>query len=339
MNKDIILLRTVEVAAIASYKYIGKKDKNLVDKAAVEAFEVMLKNEKGFILKVINGEGELDNAPMLYVNQMLGDINNPESPIFDVSVDPIEGTNPAAYNFAGSISTIAVSRENTMLQMPEMYMEKLFVKDKYVNTINLADGIVNNVLKMQEQENRKDLRCIILDKPRHYKIIEELNKIGVIVRLIQDGDVLAAIDVVNGEADFVYGIGGAPEGCLMASLAIASGCKMQSRLVLYNEIWPNEEETKTRLNKELAWMSKHNIDTNTILEDFDLVSDYRTRFFAAGLTAGGSLKPISYKKGKFFVNAFMASHGIVRNFNTVYDVNKVNGLKPDIKYLFDKYKR
>ncbi|AKU80115.1 fructose-bisphosphatase class II family protein [Spiroplasma turonicum] len=339
MNKDIILLRTVEVAAIASYKYIGMKDKNMVDQAAVEAFEVMLRNERGFKLKVVNGEGELDNAPMLYVNQFLGDLNDPEVPTFDVSVDPIEGTNPAAYNFAGSISTISISRENTMLQMPEMYMEKFFVKDKYSNLINLSEGIINNVLRLQEFENRKDLRCIILDKPRHNKIIQELSKLGVVTRLIQDGDVLAAIDVVNGEADFVYGIGGAPEGCLMASLALASGCKMQSRLINYNQIWPNEKETESRMEKENAWMSKHNIDTSSILSDYDLVSDERTRFFAAGLTAGGSLKPIKYKKGKFFVNGFMASHGIVRNFSSIYDVNKVNNLKPDIKYLFDKYKR
>ncbi|ASP28581.1 fructose 1,6-bisphosphatase II [Spiroplasma corruscae] len=339
MNKDIILLRTVEVAAIASYKYIGSKDKNLVDLAAVEAFEVMLKNEKGFKLKIVNGEGELDNAPMLYVNQLLGDISNVDCPFYDVSVDPIEGTNPAAFNFAGSISTIAISKENTMLQMPEMYMEKLFVKDKYNDLVNLEEGILENVLKMQEQEMRKDLKCIVLDKPRHDEIIKSLSNMGVIVRLIKDGDVLAAIDVVNGEADFVYGIGGAPEGCLMASLAIASGCRMQCKLVHYNEIWRNEKETDSRMLKEKAWMSKHKIDTSTILNDRDLVSDDRTRFFAAGLTAGGSLKPITYKKGKFFVNAFMASHGIVRNFNSIYDVNKVNGLKPDIKFLFDKYKR
>ncbi|WP_338985426.1 fructose-bisphosphatase class II family protein [Spiroplasma endosymbiont of Diplazon laetatorius] len=339
MNRDIVLLRTVEVAAIASYKYIGKKDKDLVDKAAVEAFEVMLKNEKGFKLKVVNGEGELDQAPMLFVGQILGDLEDPSVMTYDVSVDPVEGTHPAAYNFAGSIATIAFSKENTMLQLPEMYMEKLFVSTEFINDIDLSKGIIESVKMMQNKANRKDLKCIVLDKPRHQDIIKQMNDMGIIVRLIQDGDVLAAIDVVNGDADFVYGIGGAPEGSLMAALAISSGCKMQSRLVKYEEIWPSEIETQSRVDKERAWLEKYNLDFDSILEDLDLVADDRARFFAAGLTAGGSLKPVDYKDGKFYVNAFMSSHGIVRNFNSVYDVEKVNGLKPEIKFLFDKYKR
>ncbi|ARU92047.1 fructose 1,6-bisphosphatase II [Spiroplasma clarkii] len=339
MNKDMILLRSVEVAAIATYKYIGKKDKNLVDKAAVEALQVMLKNEKGFQLKIVNGEGELDNAPMLFVGEMLGDTSNPEAPIFDVAVDPVEGTNPAAYNFAGSIAAIALSRENTMLQLPEMYMEKLFISDEFTNNITMGEDIIETVKEMQIFAKRKDLKCIVLDKPRHQDVIEKLGGMGVVVRTIQDGDVLAAIDVVNKEADFVYGVGGAPEGGLMAALAIASGSKMFCRLVPYSQVWPNEVETESRTIKENAWISKHKIDFETILTDLDLISDHRTRFFAAGITAGGTLRPINYKNGKFFVNAFIASHGIVRNIFTVYDVKKVNELKPDIKYLFEKYKR
>ncbi len=339
MNRDIILLRTVEVAAIASYKYIGKKNKNLVDQAAVEAFQVMLKNEKGFKLKVVNGEGELDEAPMLFVGQILGDLEDPSVLTYDVSVDPVEGTHPAAYNYAGSISTIAFSRENTMLQLPEMYMEKLFVSTEFKESINLSKGVVYSIEAMQIQAKRKDLKCIILDKPRHQEIIRKMNDMGIIVRLIQDGDVLAAIDVVNGETDFVYGIGGAPEGSLMAALAISADCKMQSRLVRYEEVWPNELETFERQNKERAWLEKYNLDFDSILHDLDLIDDHKVRFFAAGLTAGGTLKPVDYKNGKFYVNAFMSSHGIVRNFNSIYDVKKVNSLKPEIKFLFDKYKR
>ncbi len=339
MNRDIILLRTVEVAAIASYKYIGKKNKNLVDQAAVEAFQVMLKNEKGFKLKVVNGEGELDEAPMLFVGQILGDLEDPSVLTYDVSVDPVEGTHPAAYNYAGSISTIAFSRENTMLQLPEMYMEKLFVSTEFKESINLSKGVAYSIEAMQIQAKRKDLKCIILDKPRHQEIIRKMNDMGIIVRLIQDGDVLAAIDVVNGEADFVYGIGGAPEGSLMAALAISADCKMQSRLVRYEEVWPNELETFERQNKERAWLEKYNLDFDSILHDLDLIDDHKVRFFAAGLTAGGTLKPVDYKNGKFYVNAFMSSHGIVRNFNSIYDVKKVNSLKPEIKFLFDKYKR
>lgn len=339
MNKDMVLLRSVEVAAIATYKYIGKKDKNLIDKAAVEALQVMLKNERGFQLKIVNGEGELDNAPMLYVGEMLGDVKNPQAPIFDVAVDPVEGTYPAAYNFAGSIAAIALARENSMLQLPEMYMEKLFISDEFTNHISMGDDIIETVKEMQIFAKRKDLKCIILDKPRHKEIIDKISAMGVVVRTIQDGDVLAAIDVVNKEADFVYGIGGAPEGGLMAALAIASGSKMFCRLKSYATIWPNESESEARTIMENAWIAKHQIDFTTILTDLDLINDHRVRFFAAGITAGGTLKPINYKNGKFYVNAFIASHGIVRNIKTIYDVKKVNELKPDIKYIFEKYKR
>ncbi|PPE04147.1 fructose-bisphosphatase class II [Williamsoniiplasma lucivorax] len=338
MNKDIILLRTVEVAAIASYKYIGKKDKNTLDGAAVEAMEVVLKSAEGFSVKVINGEGELDEAPMLYSGQILGDQSN-QKHMFDVCVDPVEGTNPAAYNFAGSIATIAISRLNTMLKLPEMYMEKLFVSSQFKDCADLKQGIIACVEKMQAKSQKKDLKAIVLDKPRHTDIIKQFDELGVIVRLIKDGDVLAAIDVVNGEADFVYGIGGAPEGGLMASLAISSGCKMVAKLVSYNQVWPNEKETATRVQKESEALAQAKLSFGQILTDIDLINDPRTRFFAAGITAGGTLKAIDYLNGKYYVSAFMSSHGVIRNIKSIYDMDQINSLKPEIKYLFDKYKR
>ncbi|AVP49435.1 fructose-bisphosphatase class II [Williamsoniiplasma luminosum] len=338
MNKDIILLRTVEVAAIASYKYIGKKNKNILDGAAVEAMEKVLNSAEGFSIKVVNGEGELDNAPMLYSGQILGD-KSTKVPMFDVCVDPVEGTNPAASNFAGSIATIAISRLNTMLKLPEMYMEKLFVSNQLKDCADLQQGIIACVQKMQKKAKKKDIKAIILDKPRHNEIIKKLDKMGVIVRLIKDGDVLAAIDVVNGEADFVYGIGGAPEGGLMASLAISSGCKMMAKLVGYDQVWPHEKETKQRVEYENKELQKINLSFEKYLDDNDLIKDPRTRFFAAGITAGGTLKAIDYLNGKYYVSAFMSSHGVIRNIKSVYDIDQINALKPEIKYLFDKYKR
>ncbi|WP_338969346.1 fructose-bisphosphatase class II [Spiroplasma endosymbiont of Labia minor] len=339
MNKDMILLRTVEVAAIAAYKFIGKKDKNLVDQAAVEAMNLMLENEKDFKLKVINGEGELDHAPMLYVGQILGDVTNNDSPVFDMSVDPVEGTAPAAKNYAGSITTIAISKENTMAKLPEMYMEKLFISQELISLNFFSDSLIDNVINWQKMLNRKDLKCIILDKPRHEEIIRQLYELGVIVRTIQDGDVLAAIDVVNGDADFVYGIGGAPEGILMSSLAIAAGAKMKWSLIPYAKIWPNETETKERTKIEQVELAKTKFSFGNYYEDFDLVADLRTRFFAAGLTAGGSLKPVVYNRGIYYVNAFMASHGVIRNIFSQYNKENISNLKPAIKYLLEKYER
>ncbi|ATZ16611.1 fructose-1,6-bisphosphatase II [Entomoplasma freundtii] len=340
MNKDMVLLRAVEMAAIASYKYIGKKDKNALDGAAVEAMKVMLGKNIGIKLRVVNGEGELDNAPMFYYGQILGDVDNPHAPTLDMSVDPVEGTNPAAYNFAGSIATIAVSREGTMKQFPEMYMEKLFISPSLAGMVDFQEPLPKIVKGLQKKLQKKTLKAIILDKPRHEKIVKELDNLGVIVRLIKDGDVLGAIDVVNGEADFVYGVGGAPEAVLMASLAIASGAEMSARLVPYQEVWLDESETKERQDLEEKWLAKQtNLQWTTLMMAPDLVNDPRTRFFAAGITAGGTLKPIDYLNGKFYINTFMASHGIVRNLTTTYDVSQINNLKPEVKYLFDKYHR
>ncbi|KMQ95486.1 fructose -bisphosphatase ii [Lasius niger] len=197
------------MAAIAAYKYIGSKDKNAVDKAAVQALETILRFAP-IKTKIVIGEGELDQAPMLYVGQELG---QGQDFTFELAVDPIEGTYPAAYNIAGSIAVLAAAKPKTMIYLPEMYMEKLFVSQELANVIDLKK-----------------------DKPRNQAAINILRQYGIIVRLIGDGDVLAAIDVVNQEADFVYGIGGAPEGVLMAALAISSCANMQARLISYQDI-------------------------------------------------------------------------------------------------------
>ncbi|BET39318.1 fructose-bisphosphatase class II [Spiroplasma ixodetis] len=219
MNKNMYLIRAVEIATIAAYKFIGHKDKNAVDFAAVEAMTIMLDNVP-IKCRIIVGEGELDQAPMLFVNQELG---KGKTLTYDLAVDPVEGTYPAAYNIAGSIACLAASTPNTILKLPEMYMEKLFVGPDLQDAINNEDDFITNIKTMQKIKKHNDLIGIMLDKPRHQKIIEKLHDLGIIVRLIGDGDVLAAIDIINKEADFVYGIGGAPEGVLMATLALSDG--------------------------------------------------------------------------------------------------------------------
>lgn len=335
MNKDMHLIRAVEMAAIAAYKYIGSKDKNAVDGAAVQALETMLKVAP-IKTKVVVGEGELDQAPMLYVGQELG-----VAPVttFELAVDPIEGTYPAAYNIAGSVACLAAAKPGTMIYLPEMYMEKLFVSQNLADVIDLKKGLLWNINQMQKAKSYRDLIAIVLDKPRNQSAINLLRENGVIVRLIGDGDVLAAIDVVNQEADFVYGIGGAPEGLLMAALAISSCGKMDARLIPYQDIWPNEPETPNRMLIESKQLLKCNLVNYQYLSSSDLINDREVRFVATGLTAGGSLKPIKYQHGLYHLNTFFASHGILRNMQVKYSVEQIKKLRPEIKTVMDRYQR
>lgn len=336
MNKDMHLIRAVEMAAIAAYKYIGSKDKNAVDLAAVEALQIML-NSAPMRTTVVIGEGELDQAPMLYVGQKLGNKSVKET--FDLAVDPVEGTYPAAYNIAGSIACLAAAKPGTILPLPEMYMEKLFVNQDLADVIDLSKGLDWNIKQMQKEKSYRDLIAIVLDKPRNETAINLLRKSGVIVRLIGDGDVLAAIDVVNREADFVYGIGGAPEGLLMAALAISCSGNMESRLLAYDEIWPNEPETQTRMTIETKALAKYHLHYNQYLTSNDLIKDKEVRFIATGLTAGGSLKPIKYQHGIYNLNSFFSSHGIYRNMQVTYSIEQIKKLRPEIKTVIDNYQR
>lgn len=335
MNKDMHLIRAIEMAAIAAYKYIGSKDKNAVDQAAVQALETILKFAP-IKTKIVIGEGELDQAPMLYVDQELG---QGQDFTYELAVDPIEGTYPAAYNIAGSIATLAAAKPNSMTYLPEMYMEKLFVSQELADVIELKNGLEWNIKQMQKRKSYHDLIAIVLDKPRNQSAINLLRKNSVIVRLIGDGDVLAAIDVVNQEADFVYGIGGAPEGVLMAALAISSCANIQARLIPYQDIWPNEPETKARIEIEKQQLLKCNLKPYQYLTSAELIADKEVRFVAAGLTAGGSLKPLKYQHGIYYLNTFFASHGILRNMQVKYSVEQIKKLRPEIKTVIDKYQR
>lgn len=335
MNKDMHLIRAIEMAAIAAYKYIGSKDKIAVDDAAVQALETILQDAP-IKTRVVIGEGELDQAPMLYIGQELG---NAKDCMFELAVDPIEGTYPAAYNIAGSISCLAAAKPRTMIYLPEMYMEKLFVNQELARVIDLTKGLAWNIEAMQKAKSYHDLIAIVLDKPRNQSAINLLRRYGVIVRLIGDGDVLAAIDVVNQEADFVYGIGGAPEGVLMAALAISSCGNMHARLIPYQDVWPNEVETKTRMKIEQEELSKYNLKEYQYLTSEELIKDKEVRFIATGLTAGGSLKPIKYQHGIYYLNTFFASHGILRNMQVKYSVEQIKKIRPEIKTVIDKYQR
>ena len=218
-------------AALASYNYVGKKDKIAADKAAVDSMrtELNLLNING---KIVIGEGELDQAPMLYIGEKVGTTTGPE---IDIAVDPLEGTNFAANNLPGALSVIAIAEKNNLFNAPETYMEKISAKVREKGVIDLDYSVKENIFNLSEYLNKKpeNVTACVMDRPRHKNIINELNKIKVNVKLITDGDVSGALLVTDDkyEVDIFLGIGGGPEGVLAAAALDTFDCTFQGRFL------------------------------------------------------------------------------------------------------------
>ena len=222
-------------AALASYHLIGKKDKIAADKAAVDSMrnELNKLNIKG---KIVIGEGELDEAPMLYIGEKIGTMNGPE---IDIAVDPLEGTNFAANNLPGALSVIAIAEKNNLFNAPETYMQKISTKVSEKEVVDLDYSVKKNIFNLSEYLNKKPekLTACIMDRPRHKDIINELKTIGVKIKFISDGDVSGALLVTDDKygVDIFLGIGGGPEGVLAASALDAYDCHFQGRLIFDND--------------------------------------------------------------------------------------------------------
>ena len=238
LNKNLIdkLIDVTSNAAVACYKHVGKKDKIIADKAATDSMRknLNLLDIKG---KVVIGEGELDEAPMLFIGENLG---TGKGPIIDIAVDPLEGTNFAAFNLPGALSVIAIAEEGNLFNAPETYMDKIAVsKDVPYDAIDLDYTIEKNIKNIADHKN-KDITKItacLLDRPRHSEIIKKLKKMKVNIKLISDGDVSGALLVTDQKynVDIFLGIGGGPEGVLAASALDAYNCKFQGRFLFSNE--------------------------------------------------------------------------------------------------------
>ena len=227
-------------AALASSYLVGKKDKIAADQAAVDAMRIEL-NKIDMNGTIVIGEGALDDAPLLYTGEKLGNKKGPE---FDIAVDPLEGTNFAANNLPGAISVIAVSEKGNLFNAPETYMDKIATGKIEKGLVDLDFSIKKNISNLAEFLN-KDISSItacVMDRPRHKRIIEELKQLNVKIKLITDGDVLGALYVSNPKynVDIFLGIGGGPEGVLAASALDAFNCHFQGRFIFDNDKDINE---------------------------------------------------------------------------------------------------
>ena len=238
LNKELVnnIISVTSKAAISCYNYIGKNNKKIADKAATDSMRNEI-NKLHINGEVVIGEGELDEAPMLFIGEKLGSGGDLK---LDIAVDPLEGTNFVAKNLPGALSVIAIAERGNLFNAPETYMDKLAVsRNVPVDATDLDFSIEKNIKNIAESLNKNptDITACLLDRPRHKKIIDKLSDMKVNLKLISDGDVSGALMVTNTKynVDIFLGIGGGPEGVLAASAIDALGCKFQGRFIFEND--------------------------------------------------------------------------------------------------------
>ena len=274
-------------AALSSSYFVGKKDKIAADKAATDSMRSEL-NKLDINGKVVIGEGELDEAPMLFIGEFLG---TKKGPSFDIAVDPLEGTNFAANNLPGALSVIAIAEKNNLLNAPETYMDKIAVgKDVPKNVVDLDYSTKKNLENLADIKNKKleDLTVCILDRPRHKKKIEELTDLKVKIKLITDGDVSGALLVSDEKynVDLFLGIGGGPEGILAASALDAYNCRFQGRFIIKDK-------------KDISRAKKMGlVEINKKYELSEIIKG-DSIFCATGITSGDLVKGIKVSNNKY----------------------------------------
>ena len=280
-------------AAIACYPHLGKKDKVLADKAATDEMRKNL-NQLDIDGKVVIGEGELDEAPMLYIGEKLG---TGKGPSIDIAVDPLEGTNFAANNLPGALSVLAVSLKGNLFNAPETYMNKLAVgKDVPFDATDLDFTVEKNIKNIADSKN-KDLDKItacILDRPRHKEIIDKLKELKVNLRLLTDGDVAGALLVTDKKysVDIFLGIGGGPEGVITASALDAFNCKFQGRF-----LFKTDEDILRAKNLGIKDLNKK-YELNEIVKGESI-------FCATGITSGELVDGVKFDNGKFITETLV----------------------------------
>ena len=281
-----LFLNVSSRAALSSYHLVGKKDKVAADKAAVDAMRNEL-NKIDMKGKIVIGEGELDEAPMLFIGEILGTGNGPE---LDIAVDPLEGTNFAANNLPGALSVISVANNENLFNAPETYMDKISVNLSDPNIVDLDFPVKKNIFNLAEYKNKRpeNLTACILDRPRHREVINELKKLNVNVKLISDGDVSGALLVTDEKygVDIFLGIGGGPEGVLAATALDAFGCNFQGRFLF-----------KTEKDKERA--SKMGIKNFEKKYELNEIVSGDSIFCATGITPGDLVDGIKIEEDEF----------------------------------------
>ena len=324
--------RVTEAAALAGYKWLGRGDKNVADGAAVEAMRYFL-NRIQIAGEVVIGEGEIDEAPMLYIGEKVGKGEGDE---VDIAVDPIEGTRMTAMGQANAISVLAVGEKGTFLKAPDMYMEKLICGQKAKGVINLEDSLEANLRRVADAVGKplNQLTVIILAKPRHDGVIKEMQSLGVRVFSIPDGDVAASIltCMPDSEVDVLYGIGGAPEGVISAAVIRALNGDMQARLLPRHEVKGDTPENREAGARERERCREMGVEIGKILSIADMAKSDNTIFSATGITKGDLLEGIT-RDGMMATSETLLIRGKSRTIRRIRSIHYLDRKDDELKEI------
>lgn len=327
MNRALAIefSRVTEAAALAAYTWLGRGDKNAADDAAVKAMRYML-NLIHMDAEIVIGEGEIDEAPMLYIGEKVG---SGLGELVSIAVDPIDGTRMTAMGQSNAISVLAAGGKNTFLKAPDMYMEKLVVGSNVKGIIDLNLPLEQNLRRIASKlgKSLSDLTVMVLAKPRHDAVIKQIHNLGAKVLAIPDGDVVGSVlcCLPDAEVDLLYGIGGAPEGVAAAAAIRALGGDMQARLIPRNEVKSDTEENKKIAANEIQRCAALGIKVNEVLKLEDLVRDDNLVFTATGITNGDLLKGIS-RKGNLASTETILIRGKSRTIRKIQSIHYLDDL-------------
>ncbi|BBE85578.1 TPA: class II fructose-bisphosphatase [Haemophilus influenzae] len=327
MNRALAIefSRVTEAAALAAYTWLGRGNKNAADDAAVKAMRYML-NLIHMDAEIVIGEGEIDEAPMLYVGEKVG---SGLGELVSIAVDPIDGTRMTAMGQSNAISVLAAGGKNTFLKAPDMYMEKLVVGSNVKGIIDLNLPLEQNLRRIASKlgKSLSDLTVMVLAKPRHDAVIKQIHNLGAKVLAIPDGDVAGSVlcCLPDAEVDLLYGIGGAPEGVAAAAAIRALGGDMQARLIPRNEVKSDTEENKKIAANEIQRCAALGVKVNEVLKLEDLVRDDNLVFTATGITNGDLLKGIS-RKGNLASTETILIRGKSRTIRKIQSIHYLDDL-------------
>ena len=319
MNRALAIefSRVTEAAALAAYTWLGRGNKNAADEAAVKAMRYML-NLIHMDGEIVIGEGEIDEAPMLYIGEKVG---SGMGELVSIAVDPIEGTNLIAKGQNGAIAVMAIAEKGGLLHAPDMYMEKLCVGPRGAGAIDITKSLTENIKNVaaKMERNVDEITLVMLDRERHQGLMKEAREVGARIMLISDGDVNPAMEccIEGSGVHMVVGTGGAPEGVLAAAALKCVGGDMQARL-------KPETEEEIRRCHEMGIA-----DVNQVLTLNDLVRTDDVIFAATAITRGNLLNPIQYFPGGARTHTIVmrSKTGTVRFLDTVHMDHKLKTLK------------
>ena len=315
-NLALELVRTTEAAALAAARWLGRGDKHGADQAAVDGMRSVLAGVEMDGLVVI-GEGEKDEAPMLYNGERIG---NGQPPMTDIAVDPVDGTTLTANGQGGAIAVIAVAERGTMFNPGNVvYMDKLAVGPEGAGIVDIRLPVDRNLTALAKAKGVpvRDLTAVVLDRPRHAELIATIRSTGARIRLIRDGDVAGAIATAWPESgvDILFGVGGTPEGVITAAALKCMGGDLQGRLY-------------ARDDEERAAAEAEGFDFDRVLTMDDLVRSDDCFFAATGISTGDLLRGVTYRRNRVFTQSLVmrSRSGTVRMIEANHSIEKMQML-------------